>query len=100
MAKDAVVAAPESNQKVYEDSKVRIVKVEIKPGQKEPIHTHAYKGYMVVIESAKLRYFDEKGAIKEESEYKGAEWRLPGAAHSVENIDTKPFKAFRVEIKE
>ena len=35
MSKDALVAAPQTNQKVYEDSEVTILKVEIKPGQKE-----------------------------------------------------------------
>jgi hypothetical protein len=99
MSKDALVASPEINQKVYEDSEVRILKVEIKPGQKEALHIHAYKGYVVVIEQAKLRFYDEKGAVRGESEYKGAEWREPGAAHMVENIDTKTFKAFRIELK-
>jgi hypothetical protein len=99
MSKDALLASPNSNQKVYEDSEVRIIRVEIKPGQKEALHTHAYKGYIVVIQSAKLRYFDEKGVVKSESEYKGAEWREPGAAHMVENVDSKPFKAFRIEVK-
>jgi hypothetical protein len=54
---------------------------------------------MIVTSPAKLRYYDENDEVEFEAAQSGAEWREPSGAHSVENIDSKPFKAYRVELK-
>ena len=99
MAKDALEASPKTTKKLFENDQVRVLEVEIKPGDKEPIHSHKWKGVMIVISPAKLRYYDANNKVEFEASQSGAEWREPAGDHSVENIDSKVFKAYRVELK-
>lgn len=99
MAKDALEASPKSTKKLFENDQVRVLEVEIKPGEKEPLHIHKWKGVMIVTSPAKLRYYDGNDKVEFEASQSGAEWREPSGIHSVENIDKTVFKAFRVELK-
>jgi hypothetical protein len=99
MVKDALEASPRSTKKLFENEQVRVLEIEIKPGDKEPLHMHKWRGVMIVTSPAKLRYYDENDEVEFEAAQSGAEWREPSGAHSVENIDSKPFKAYRVELK-
>jgi hypothetical protein len=99
MAKDALEASPKSTKKLFENDQVRVLEIEIKAGEKEPLHTHKWKGVMIVTNPAKLRYYDENNEIEFEAAQSGTEWREPSGAHSVENIDSRIFKAYRIELK-
>jgi hypothetical protein len=37
---DAIAAAPNNHRVVFENEKVRVLEVTIKPGEKEPFHEH------------------------------------------------------------
>jgi quercetin dioxygenase-like cupin family protein len=52
---DAIVAAPNNHQVVFENEKVRVLDVTIKPGEKEPFHVHPMPGVMNIIAGSKLR---------------------------------------------
>ncbi len=98
MAKDALEVT-KTHKKIFENDQVRVVEVEIKPGEKEPQHIHQWRGVMIITSPARLRYYDSKDQVEFEAAREGAEWREQAGAHAVENIDTKPFKAYRVELK-
>ncbi len=100
MAKDAVEAAPGSHKKIFENEHVRVLEIEIKPGEKEAPHTHEYKGVVIVTSPSKLRFYNDKDEVEFETEATRAEWREPSGEHAVENIGSDIFKAFRVEIKQ
>jgi len=103
---DAVIAAPDSHKVLLENDNVRVVEVVVLPGQKEPMHTHAWPSVMIVDSSTNIRYYDESGKDTEYPERAASkekpfvEWLGPEGLHAVENLDqTKAYHAIRVEIK-
>lgn len=99
MAQDAVEASPETTKKLFENEDIRVLEISIKPGEKEPLHIHKWKGIMIITSPAKLRYYDDKGNVELEATRDSTEWREIEKPHAVENIDTQPFKAYRIETK-
>lgn len=104
-ALDAVAAAPDSHEILLENEEVRVVRVKIPPGVREPRHTHRWPSVMIVDHPARIRYFDADGELRFESPEeidrtpRGASWLAPEGPHSVENIDSEPYFAYRVELK-
>ena len=107
---DAVAAAPESHRVLLENDSVRVLEVVIRPGEREPAHTHRWPSVMMVTEPARLRYWGPDGELRfespprregrqEASSKQDADWMGPEGLHSVENIDDRPFRALRVELK-
>jgi hypothetical protein len=110
---DAMAAAPGSHRVLLENERVRVLEVVVKPGEREPVHTHSWPSLMFITHPAKLRYIP---AIVLGSEVQlGAEeivtagrkptgtplprWLPPEGPHAVVNIDTTEYRALRVEIK-
>jgi predicted metal-dependent enzyme (double-stranded beta helix superfamily) len=103
---DAVVAAPNSHIVLLENEDVRVLRVIINPGEKEPMHTHQWKSVMYVEQASRIRYYNEKNEVVFESPenqtFDGKpepNWMEPEGIHAVENIDTVPFSALRIELK-
>lgn len=109
---DAVEAAPDSHDVLMENDSVRVVEVVVPPGEKEPVHTHRWPSVMLVDRGAEIRYYDGDGNVAfESSERNGdeddpgehspprTEWMEPEGPHAVENVDTVPYHALRVELK-
>jgi len=78
----------------------------IDPGAREPEHTHRRHSVMIVDEPARIRY-SEHGRLTFQSPERQAEsgaprtsWMEPEGPHSVENIDTHPYHAFRIEVSQ
>ncbi len=104
---DAVVAAPESHRVLLENDAVRVLEVLIRPGEREPAHTHRWPSVMSVLEPARIRYYGAEGELRFETpadrDLTGspldADWLEPEGLHAVENIDDRLFRALRVELK-
>lgn len=101
---DAVVAAPDSHRVLFEDEDVRVLEVTIAAGRREPEHTHRDPSIMIVDGPAKIRYYQGTELIF--SSHSGdtaagarAERMDPEGPHSVENVDTHVYHAFRVELR-
>jgi len=108
---DAVAAAPDSHRVLLENGSVRVLEVIIPPGAKEPPHTHRWPSVMHVLQRARILYYGADGTVEFESpEVQGqagqdvsqpqTEWMEPEGLHAVENIDTRPYRAIRVEVKD
>jgi hypothetical protein len=102
---DAVLAAPESHKVLFENKEVRVLEVIIPPGEREPEHTHRMPSVMIVDRPAMIRYYE--GSVLVFSSPPGVsaretigEWMEPEGPHSVENVDTSPYHAFRIELKD
>ena len=52
---DAIIAAPDNHRVVFENEKVRVLEVTIKPGEKEPFHMHPMPSVLNIVNGAKLR---------------------------------------------
>jgi hypothetical protein len=105
-ALDAVIAAPRNHRVLYEDEVIRILAISVAPGETENPHHHRWPSVMVFDRTAKIRDFN--GVT-------GAEIPLPPRdslplpltikfppqpLHYVENCDTKPIHATRIEFKQ
>ena len=101
---DAAIAAPDSHRIILENESIRTVEVNIPPGTKEPMHTHRNPSIMVVYQSAKIRYYDENGNAqnferRNTDRNPFIESLEPEGLHAVENIDSVPYRAVRIETK-
>jgi hypothetical protein len=104
-AMDGVLASPEHHTVMYEDDVIRVLSVSIPPGAVEKPHNHRFPAVFVVDRLVKLRDFN--GATHEEIPLpipKDVSFPIvlnfpPQPLHYVENVDTKPFHATRVEFK-
>jgi hypothetical protein len=100
---EGIVAAPRSHRVLLETHAVRVLEIVIEPGVREPEHVHRCPSVMVVDDPARIRYY-ESGALTFESPATAnrhpvrAMWMEPEGPHSVENIDTRAYHAFRVEL--
>ena len=108
---DAVAAAPDNHRVVFENEKVRVLEVIIKPGEKEPFHEHPLFSVMNIIRGAPLRI--TQATLKDGNIVTGKTievgkdnfqppplWMPPQGLHSAENIGTVVFLAYRIELKE
>jgi predicted metal-dependent enzyme (double-stranded beta helix superfamily) len=105
-ALDGVVAAPENHTVLYQDDLIRVISVSIAPGAIEKPHHHRFPSVFVIDRMAKLRDFN--GVTNEEIPLpvpKDVVFPItlkfpPQPLHYVENLDTNPFHATRVEFKQ
>jgi predicted metal-dependent enzyme (double-stranded beta helix superfamily) len=102
---DGILAAPDNHKILYEDDTIRVVSVSVAPGAIEKPHHHRFPSVFVIDRMVKLRDFN--GATGEEIPLpipKDVEFPivvkfLPQPLHYVENVDTVPFHATRIEFK-
>jgi len=101
---DAVCGAPDSHRILFENEAVRVLEVTIAADHKEPWHTHRWPSVMLIDQSAAIRYFRSENDFDERARQISAEsprieWLKPEGIHCVENIDTIPYHAIRIELK-
>jgi hypothetical protein len=99
------IAAPDSHRVLLETPAVRVLEVVIEPGNREPEHTHRRRRVMIVDAPARIRYYEHGRLIFDSGpgpspESIRAVWMDPEGPHSVENIDTTTYHAFRVKLLE
>lgn len=101
---DAVVAAPEAHTVLHEDETVRVLRVVLKPGRREPHHTHKWPSIFILLRDAPVRYYDASDQLKFETDGStqpwSTEWMAPEALHAVENIGNEAIEAIRIELKQ
>ena len=100
---DAVIAAPDNHEIVFENDRVRVLRVTIQPGELEKEHTHKWESVFTITSFPKLTNYNEKGepcAISEDRREGVPFWLGREGLHAVENHGDKPLEAIRVEIKD
>lgn len=107
---DAVAAAPGNHRILLENDRVRVLQVDIAPGQTEPIHEHRWPS-VIHIQSAQpavdVRYALQEGKMVEigrrnlpAGQPPAAMWIPREGLHAVQNLGTAPYRLLRVELKE
>jgi quercetin dioxygenase-like cupin family protein len=86
---------------LVENSKVRMVRWVLKPGEGTPIHEHALDHISVVIHGSKMRFVTEDGTTTENVQPTGnAVYVLgTGLKHSFANIGNSVFESVSIELK-
>ncbi|HET8669621.1 MAG TPA: hypothetical protein VFM05_03055 [Candidatus Saccharimonadales bacterium] len=97
-AQDPVKLSPQYYKVLLENDQVRVLEYRLKPGEKEPMHSHT-TGVVYIFGDAKLRTMYPDGRTEESSGGSGeARWRNP-VTHAMENIGNTEAHALAVELK-
>lgn len=95
---DPVKLSPQYYKVLLDNDQVRVLEYHLKPGQKEPMHSHA-SGIVYIFGDAKMRTTFPDGRTEESSGGAGeAHWRNP-VTHALENIGNTEAHALAVELK-
>ena len=101
---DAMVAAPDNHDVLYEDEHIRVLSVTLRPGTPEPLHHHRYPSIFVIDRLVPLRDFDAAGnevalPIPKTFDLPLVLQMPPQDLHSVLNVGDGLFHGTRVEFK-
>lgn len=104
---DAAIAAPEHHHIIFENERVRVMELKVKPGEVVPVHTHRWATVNYVVSHSDFLSYDAEGRVKldsrtDESGIKqGAVFCLPPypPPHAVENIGASELHGITVELK-
>jgi quercetin dioxygenase-like cupin family protein len=100
---DAVIAAPDNHEVVFENEIVRVLRVIVRSGEVEKTHTHKWPSVFIITQRPRIKYFNEAGEEVELGpplEEGNPFWIEPEGVHWVENLVHIDLKAIRVELKE
>ena len=103
---DAVIAAPEFHEVLFEDDRVRVLEGRVMPRQLVPVHTHRWGGVLYVLGSSDFVRRDAEGNVVHDTRVSKsaprqgtATWGGPLTPHSFENVGTTGFHTLTVEMK-
>jgi quercetin dioxygenase-like cupin family protein len=97
-AQDPVKQSPQYYKVLLENDQVRVLEYRLKPGEKEPMHTHT-AGVLYIFGDAKMRTTYPDGRTEESAGGAGeAHWRNP-VTHALENIGNTEAHALAIDIK-
>ncbi|MGB0035037.1 MAG: hypothetical protein WBP79_06145 [Candidatus Acidiferrales bacterium] len=104
---DAVIAAPKHHRVLFENERVRVLEVRIRPGDFVPVHTHRWSGATYVVMQSDFLRRDGDGNLLFDSRTAGpapkepmVQWLAPLPPHSVENIGNSEILLISTELKE
>ena len=98
MNNDAVSIAPHLHKIVSENNKVRILDVEVKPGDHADLHSHP-DNVIIVIQGGTLSMSFKDGSTKEVVLESGSTFFSPSNEHIVDNKGDETIKVIQVELK-
>jgi quercetin dioxygenase-like cupin family protein len=97
-AQDPVKQSPQYYKVLLENEQVRVLEYRLKPGEKEPMHTHT-SGVLYIFGDAKMRTTYPDGRTEETTGGAGeAHWRNP-VTHALENIGSTEAHALAIDFK-
>lgn len=96
--RDAVIIAPYLHTTIFENDKVRVLKVKVKPGEKAQMHWHP-ENINYILSPGKLRFTKTDGPAVEVELKKGQVTHSGPGSHVVENTGDTEVQTLQVEIK-
>src|SRR6266481_1330718 len=97
-AQDPVKASPQYYKVLLENDQVRVLDYRLKPGEKEPMHSHP-AGVVYVLGGATLKFSYPDGRTEEKTAAAGETiWRNP-VTHAVENTGNSEAHAIAIDLK-
>jgi quercetin dioxygenase-like cupin family protein len=99
-ADDGIKSAPDVYKLLYENDRVRVIRVGSKPGQKTPMHSHQGPAFRYAMANTKGRLTMPDGTIREiENKAGETRWIELPTRHILENIGSTEGHTLLVEIK-
>src|SRR5437867_12948583 len=97
-AQDPVKISPQYYKVLLENDQVRVLEYRLKPGEKEPMHSHP-AGVVYVLSGARVKFSYPDGRTEEKPAASGETiWREP-TTHAVENVGDTEVHAIAVDLK-
>ncbi len=97
-AQDPVKTSPQYYRVLLENDQVRVLEWRLKPGEKEPMHSHP-PGVVYELTASKLQITTPDGKSVEASGTAGETfWRGP-TTHAIENIGDTEAHAIAIDVK-
>jgi hypothetical protein len=97
---DATVAARENHKILLENDEVRVLEVTVPPGTSERLHVHRYPSVIYVESSPHLIEHLQDGSARDlGTRAPGVRWLPVAQGHFMENVDSFPLRAIRIELK-
>ena len=103
---DAVAAAPEHHQVIFENEHVRVLDSRVGPGETTPVHTHCWASVVYTIQTGDFVRFDavDESVVDTRVTPIQIETNVPKTfpplrPHSVENVGDQELRAITVELK-
>ena len=88
-------------EQVFENQKVKITRILIKPGEGTPLHTHALDHIAVIVQGSTMKDVSTDGKSRDNVEKTGEVIYVPGTGrtHSFANTGTSPLEIVSIELK-
>lgn len=103
---DAVTAAGDHHQVLFENERVRVLETLIRPGEQTALHTHIWSGTLLILSWSDFERFDADGQLVFASSHlpsppqRGAVlWSPPLAPHTLRNVGTQDLHVIATELK-
>src|SRR5438309_2594280 len=97
-AQDPVKTSPQYYKVLLENDRVRVLEYHLKPGEKEPMHSHP-AGVVYVLSGAKMKFSYPDGRTEEKAAATGETiWRDP-TTHAVENVGNTEAHVIAIDLK-
>jgi quercetin dioxygenase-like cupin family protein len=103
---DAMIAAPNHHELLFENEYVRVLKTHIRPGETAPVHTHPYPASLHILSWSHILRKDGSGNVLTDSRLADTQpqvgaitWTGPMGPHSVENVGDQDLVVIATEIK-
>jgi len=95
---DPVKQSPQLYTVRVDNDRVRVLEYRLKPGEKEPMHSHT-PGLVFVLSEATTRTTAADGRVSEGTSKVGTVTWRDAVSHSLENIGTTEAHNYAVEVK-
>ena len=88
-------------EQVFDNQKVKITRILLKPGEGTPLHTHALDHIAVIVQGSTMKDVSTDGKSKDVDEKQGEVIYVPGTGrtHSFANTGTSPLEIVSIELK-
>jgi quercetin dioxygenase-like cupin family protein len=97
-AQDSVQQSPEFYRVLLDNDEVRVLEYRLKPGEKEPLHSHP-DGVVYGFNESKIRVTSADGKVAESAGKAGDVFWRKSVTHALENVGETDVHSLAVEIK-
>ena len=98
LAQDPVTTSPQFYKVLLENDQVRVLEYRLKPGEKEPMHSHS-TGVVYVMNGGTLKFSYPDGRVEEKMATTGETLWRDSITHTVENTGKTEARAIAVDLK-
>lgn len=95
---DIVVIAPQQHKVLFENDRIRMLKVEVTPGAKVAMHRNP-ENVNYILKAGTLRLIGADGTVQDVKLTEGQVIPAPVGSHAVENIGDTEVQTICIELK-